>query len=216
MSYPSASNPYPLVFKDGTVYKGTVFLKAAVDHPQFIAGDFTYASDFDQPEDWVQRLAPYLFPHSSEKLILGKFCQIAHGVRFITASANHRFDGISTYPFAVFDGFGSDRPSMRTKLTDTVIGHDVWFGHDARVMPGAQIGSGVIVGAGAVVTGHVPDYAIVAGNPARIVRMRFAPDVVDRLLALAWWDWPIDHILTHEAEICAGDVDALEAVRPEI
>lgn len=215
MPYPSPNDLHPLVFQNGTPYKGTVFLKPAIDHPQVEIGDYTYASDFDAPEDWLQRLAPYLFPHSTEKLILGKFCQIAHGVRFITASANHRYSGVSTYPFAVFDGFGMDRPSMQIAVNDTVIGHDVWFGNGAQVMPGARIGSGVIVAANAVVTGTVPDYAIVAGNPARVVRMRFPEDAIARLLELAWWDWPIDHILAHEAEIVGGDVDALEAVRPE-
>ncbi len=214
MPFPPATERHPIVFRDGTQYKGTVFLNAAIDHPQMIVGDYTYASDFDAPDDWASRLAPYLFAHATERLIIGKFCQIAHGVRFITASANHRYDGVSTYPFAVFDGFGMDRPSMQTVLRDTVVGHDVWFGNGAQVLPGARIGSGVIVGASAVVAGEVPDYAIVAGNPARITRMRFAEDEIARLLALAWWDWPIEHILAHEAEICAGDVTALEAVCP--
>ncbi len=177
-------------------------------------GDFTYASAFDTPDDWQKRLAPYLFRHSGEKLIIGKFCQIADGVRFITASANHRYDGVSSYPFAVFDGFDMDRPSMQIRLRDTVVGHDVWFGNGAQILPGTRIGSGVIVGASAVVSGDIPDYAIVAGNPARVVRMRFSSQDISRLLKLAWWDWPIDHILEHEAEICGGDVDALEALRP--
>jgi len=214
MPYPPSTDTHPLILPDGTRYAGTVFLKSVIDHPQVEIGDYTYASDFDPPDNWLQRLIPYVFPHSREKLVVGKFCQIADGVRFITSSANHRYDGISTYPFAVFDGFGRDRPSMQTEARDTIVGHDVWFGHGARVLPGARIGSGVIVGAHAVVTGEVPDYAIVVGNPGRITRMRFEPTVVQRLLALAWWDWPIDHILAHEAEICSGDVGALEAVRP--
>ena len=214
MPFPSPSVLHPITFQNGTSFKGTVFLRNAIDHPQIEVGDFTYASAFDPPDDWQARLAPYLFPHSTEKLIIGKFCQIADGVRFITASANHRYDGVSSYPFAVFDGFGSDRPSMQTKLSDTVIGHDVWLGNGAQILPGARLGSGVIVGASAVVSGHVPDYAIVAGNPARIVRMRFSDTDIARLLALAWWDWPIDRILAHEAEICSGDLDALETIRP--
>lgn len=214
MPFPDPVVLNPIEFADGRPFKGTVFLRSAINHPLIDVGDYTYASDFDPPEDWSAHLAPYLFPHATERLVIGKFCQIAHGVRFITASANHRYDGVSTYPFAVFDGFGKQRPSMQTILSDTVIGHDVWFGHGARVMPGVTIGSGVIVGAGAVVTRDVPDYAIVAGNPANVVRMRFAPEEVQRLLDLAWWDWPIDLILKHEAEICGGNVDDLEAVCP--
>ncbi len=214
MPFPSPSVLHPITFRDGTPFNGTVFLKNAIEHPQVEVGDFTYASAFDTPDDWQKRLAPYLFRHSGEKLIIGKFCQIADGVRFITASANHRYDGVSSYPFAVFDGFDMDRPSMQIRLRDTVVGHDVWFGNGAQILPGTRIGSGVIVGASAVVSGDIPDYAIVAGNPARVVRMRFSPQDISRLLKLAWWDWPIDHILEHEAEICGGDVDALEALRP--
>ncbi|MEO0915728.1 MAG: CatB-related O-acetyltransferase [Pseudomonadota bacterium] len=214
MPFPPPTDPLPLVLPDRTRFQRTVFLKAVIDHPNVVVGDFTYASDLDPPEDWLARLVPYIYPMSREKLVIGKFGQIAHGVRFITSTANHRYDGISSYPFAVFDGFGRDRPSLRTEAVDTMIGHDVWIGHGARIMPGARLGSGVIVGAGSVVTGEVPDYAIVAGNPARIVRMRFAQEDVARLLTLAWWDWPIDHILRHEEEICAANIDALEAVRP--
>ena len=214
MPFPPPTEPHPLVLQNGTQYRGTVFLKAVIDHPQVEVGEFTYASDFDPPDNWLSRLAPYFFPHSRERLVIGKFCQIAQGVRFITSTANHRYDGVSSYPFAVFDGFGDDRPSMQNVARDTVVGHDVWFGHGARVLPGARIGSGVIVGAGAVVAGHVPDYTIVAGNPARVVRHRFPREEVEALLELAWWDWPIEHILAHENEICGGDVAALMAVRP--
>ena len=99
---------------------------------------------------------------------------------------------------------------------DTIIGHDVWIGQGARILPGAHIGSGVIIGAGAVVGGRVPDYAVVVGNPGRVVRHRFAPDTIARLLQIAWWDWPIDHILKHEAAICGGDLPVLEAAAATI
>lgn len=214
MPFPAPTERHPLILPDGTPHEGSVFLKGAIDHPRIAVGDYSYANDLDPPQDWASRLAPYLYAHSPERLIIGKFCQIAHGVRFITSSANHRYDGISSYPFAIFDGFGEDRPSLRTTFSDTVIGHDVWLGDGARVLPGARIGNGVIVGAGAIVSGTVPDYTIVAGNPARVVRSRFSPDAVARLLEIAWWEWPIGHILAHEAEICGGDVDALDAARP--
>ena len=216
--FPSAETRHPLVFPDGTAHLGSVFLKAAIDHPCWEIGEYSYASAHEPPEDWAARLAPYLHTASEERLILGKFCQIADGVTFITASANHRSDGISTYPFAIFSGFGEGRPSLPApgpeRFPDTVIGHDVWIGQGARILPGARIGSGVIVGAGAVVAGEAPDYAIVAGNPARILRRRFAPEEIATLLDLAWWDWPIAHIMAHEAAICGGDVAALALARP--
>ena len=93
---------------------------------------------------------------------------------------------------------------------DTVIGHDVWLGQGARVLPGARIGSGAIIGSGAVVSGQVPPYAIVAGNPGRVVRMRFPQEVTERLMQLCWWDWPIARILKSEAALCSGDMRLLQ------
>jgi virginiamycin A acetyltransferase len=209
--FPSPDTRNPITLPDGSLHEGTVFLRAAITHPRIHVGDYSYASAFDPPEDWAARLAPYLFEHSPEALVIGKFCQIADGVVFVTASANHRYDGISSFPFAVFDGgFDAGRPSLPGPGPDTVIGNDVWIGQGARILPGAEVGDGVIIGAGAVVAGHVPPYSIVAGNPARVVRKRFPDDQIARLQALAWWDWPIDRILAQEALICGGDVDALE------
>lgn len=209
-SFPAADTRHPLTLPDGTLHRGTVFLKPVIDHPRIEVGDYTYASTFDPPDDWAARLAPYLLPVSAERLVIGKFCQIADGAVFVTASADHRRDGISTYPFAIFDGFGEGRPSLPGPGPDTVIGNDVWIGQGARILPGARIGDGVIVGAGAVVKGRVADYVVVAGNPARVMRRRFDADKVARLLRLRWWDWPIARILAHEAEICGASVADLE------
>lgn len=197
----------PLRLPDGTAHNGTVFLKPVIDHPRWEVGAYSYASAFDPPADWAMRLAPYLFDFSPERLVIGRFCQIADGVQFITASANHRYDGISTFPFAIF---GGDALSMPQPGPNTLIGNDVWLGQGARILPGAQIGSGTIIGAGAVVGGQVPAYSVVTGNPGRVLRQRFASEVVARLLKIAWWDWPIAQILSAQSAICGGDVDALE------
>lgn len=181
---------YPVILPDGREYPNMVHLNRVIDHPNIEIGDHTYANDFDPPQDWAARLAPYLYPGAPERLVIGRFGQIAHGVRFITASANHAMGGISTYPFEVFDPARlAALHDAAEALPDTVIGHDVWIGHGALILPGAVVGNGVIVGAGAVVGGRVPDYAVVAGNPARIVRMRFAPEQVDLLNRAAWWHW---------------------------
>lgn len=213
--FPSPQIRHPITLPDGSVHQGTVFLNAAVSHPRIEVGDYTYASAFDPPADWAARLAPYLFESSPEVLRIGRFCQIADGVLFITASANHRFDGISSFPFAVFDGgFDQNRPSLPKPGADTIIGHDVWIGQGARILPGAELGNGVIVGAGAVVCGCVPPYTVVGGNPARILRRRFSTEQAAQLDRIAWWDWPIDVILAYEALISGGDVDALMRVAP--
>lgn len=210
--FPAPDTLNPVCLSDGSHHAGTVFLRAAIDHPRIEAGDYSYASAHTPPEDWAAALAPYLYPFSPERLVIGKFCQIAHGVRFVTASANHRHDGISSFPFMVFAADGAPHPSMPGPGSDTVLGNDVWIGTGAMILPGARIGDGVIVGAGAVVGGTVPAYTVVAGNPAREIRRRFSPDQAARLTEIAWWDWPIEVILANEAKICGGDVDALARV----
>ena len=214
MPFPKPDTLHPVTLPDGTIHKGNVFLKAAINHPNWEVGDYTYANEFDppeNPEDWAGRLAPYLFPAATDKLIIGKFGQIANGVQFITDGANHARDGFSTFPFAIHDPdrFGGYVATLRPGRDDRV-GHDVWIGAGARILAGAQIGNGVIIGAGAVVSGSVPDYAIVAGNRAEILRMRFDPDTIAALNEIAWWDWDIDKILKHEAAIVGADLAALQ------
>lgn len=206
---------HPLSFADGTTHPNMVHLNRVIDHPNITIGDFTYANDFDPPTDWAARLAPYLYPGAPERLQIGRFCQIAHGVRFITASANHDMSGYTTYPFPVFD------PKTRAEYTaglcglpDTVIGNDVWIGHGALILPGAQIGHGAIVGAGAVVSGAVAPFTVVAGNPARLIRPRYAPEIVDVLLDLAWWDWPPERIDAAVPALVNGDLAGLRVLRP--
>lgn len=212
---PDPKAPFPIRLPNGDLHHGTVHLSEVLDHPNIQVGAYTYYSDFDMPKGGAAiatRIAPFLWPNQPETLRIGRFCQIAHGVRFITASANHAMDGITTFPFPVFDpetirGYHPDR-------RDTVVGHDVWLAYGAMVLPGAQIGNGVIVGAGAVVRGHVPDYAVVIGNPAQVIRMRFPEAEVAALSRIAWWNWPDDVIAAHRDLIQSGDVAALERVAP--
>ena len=211
-AFPAPSTRHPVVMPDGAAHPGTVFLNAAIDHPNWDVGDYTYASTWSDPPDWAAHLAPFLHAGAPERLVIGRFCQIADGALFVTSSANHRKDGLSTYPFAIFNGMDMGRPSMPGPGPDTVIGNDVWIGQGATILPGARIGSGTIVGAKAVVGGEVPPYAVVAGNPARVVRERVGRELARRLVDLAWWDWPIERILTAEGVICGCDPEALLAL----
>jgi virginiamycin A acetyltransferase len=211
MTFPSPNTRNPVLLPDGNAHAGTVFLSAVVDHPRFEIGDYTYASAHKPPEDWATHLAPYLYDFSPEKLSIGKFCQLADGVTFITSSANHRYDGFSTFPFMIFTGEGANTPSMPDPGPDTSVGNDVWIGQGAIILPGARIGNGVIVAAGAVVGGQIPDYAIVRGNPAQISRMRFDDDTIAALMQIAWWDWDIDRIVAQEAAIVGADLAKLRA-----
>lgn len=201
---------HPITAPDGTVITNTVYLQNVIDHPRITVGVYSYASNFTPQTNWAQILAPYLFPISKERLVIGKFCQFAHGTTFITSSANHPMGGFSTYPFRVF------RPEtmidyINLPSRDTVIGHDVWIGHNATIMPGVTIGSGAIIASGAVVTKDVAPYTIVGGNPAQVIRQRFSDEIVANLLRIAWWDWPIDRIEANLLAIEEADIDALRA-----
>lgn len=206
-----AAARHPIILADGSPHTGTVHLNQVIDHPNISIGDYSYYSGFDTPADYAAALAPYLYPGAPERLAIGRFCQIAHGVRIITSSANHAMDGFSTYPFAVFNPelIGAYAASIGNSR-DTVIGNDVWLGFESVVMPGVRIGSGAIIAARALVAGDVPDYAVVAGNPGRVIRRRFDDDVVERLLAAAWWDWDLERIARHAEAITGADIDALE------
>jgi virginiamycin A acetyltransferase len=206
----NASLACPITSPDGTVIGNTVYLRNVIDHPRIEVGDYSYASDFNSPNDWAGTLAPFLFPFSREKLVIGRFVQIAHGVRFITSSANHPMDGFTTYPFRIFDLAGTGGyPDLPFK--DTVIGHDVWIGHGGLVMPGVTIGPGAIIAAGAVVTRDVAPYTIVGGNPAVPLRQRFSDHVISALLELSWWNWDPEKIERNIAALEKADLAALRS-----
>lgn len=213
---PPSDTLYPVTLPDGSPWPGTVFLANALNHPNIDVGSYSYFSTFDpldDPSGYAARLAPYLFEGAKDRLRIGKFCQIAHGTRIITHGANHAMDGVSTFPFPIFDPetIGSYRDSF-AQQRDVVIGHDCWLGDSCTILPGAQLGNGVIVGAGAVVGGDVPDYAVVVGNPGRVIRQRFSKEEAAKLNALAWWDWPIEKINTHHEAIVSRDLEALLAL----
>lgn len=205
----------PLILPNGEADPATVFLSEVIDHPNIHIGDWTYYNDRTLPDDYAGTLAPYLFAGAPEHLRIGRFCQIAEGVQFITATANHPMSGASTYPFATFDP--PRFPHYRSALPrghDTLVGHDCWIGREAMLLPGAELGNGVIVGARAVVRGKVPDYAVVTGNPATVIRMRYDAATVAVLLDLAWWTWPAARIAQAIGAIETGDIAELLHQKP--
>jgi virginiamycin A acetyltransferase len=207
-----ASETHPIRLHSGERIPTCVYLKNVIQHPRIIVGDYSYANNFDAPKDWAQVLAPYLFDLSGERLIVGKFCQFAHGTTFITSSANRPMSGLSTYPFRTFKP-ETMADYMDQPFVDTVVGNDVWIGHGAIVMPGVTVGDGAIIAAGAVVTRDVPPYTIVGGSPATMIRQRFPDAVVEQLLELRWWEWPIDDIEASLLVIERGDIDSLRRTR---
>ncbi|MGA8114974.1 MAG: CatB-related O-acetyltransferase [Actinocatenispora sp.] len=190
-----------------------VLLKPLVTSPLIEVGEFTYYDDPDDPTAFETRNV--LYHYGPERLVIGRFCALAEGVRFVMNGANHRMDGPSTFPFPIMGGSWAGHADLITDLPgrgDTVVGNDVWFGYHALVMPGVRIGNGAVVAAGSVVVDDVPDYGIVGGNPARLIRRRHSDQDITRLLAVAWWDWPVADITRQIRTIMSGSVDELEAV----
>jgi virginiamycin A acetyltransferase len=206
MNGPDPNNKHPMAG-----FPQVCFIKNTVSNPNIIIGDYTY---YDDPEDSenFERNVLYHYPFVGDKLVIGKFCALARGIKFIMNGANHKLSGISTYPFSIFaNGWEKVMPAMSDLpyKGDTVVGNDVWIGYEALVMPGVTIGNGAIVAARSVVTADVPAYTIVGGNPAKPIKARFSPDVVEKLETLSWWNWPISVITQHLERIVAGDVAAL-------
>jgi virginiamycin A acetyltransferase len=187
------------------------FIKNTVSNPNIIIGDYTY---YDDPEDSenFERNVLYHYPFTGDKLIIGKFCALAKGVKFIMNGANHKMSGFSSYPFEIF-GNGWEKvmpqPHEYPFKGDTVVGNDVWIGYESLIMPGVKIGDGAIVAAKSVVTSNVPPYAIVGGNPAKLIKYRFSSDVINALLDISWWDWNIEKISRNLDKIVSADLDAL-------
>jgi virginiamycin A acetyltransferase len=187
------------------------FIKNTVSNPNLIIGDYTY---YDDPEDSenFERNVLYHFPFIGDQLIIGKFCAIAKGVKFIMNGANHQLNGFSTYPFQIF-GNGWEKvtpdPEEQPYKGNTVVGNDVWIGYEAVIMPGAQIGDGAIIAAKSVVVKNIPPYTVFGGNPAQCIRQRFEDDVVRSLLEVAWWNWEIEKITRNLEKIVGADIAAL-------
>lgn len=190
-----------------------VFLKPFVKASNIIVGDYTYFDDRRYgPDKFEEYNVLYNYDFAKVKLIIGKFCAIAAETRFIM-TGDHKLDAISTYPFPIF-GNGWENAFNVYDLPvkgDIVVGNDVWFGYDSLVKNGVTIGNGAIIATRAVVVKDVPAYSIVAGNPAKVVKMRFDDATIARLEKIAWWDWDIEKINRNLKLICNLDVDRLEA-----
>jgi virginiamycin A acetyltransferase len=187
------------------------FIKNTVSNPNIIIGDYTYYDDLEDSENF-ERNVLYHFPFIGDRLIIGKFCALATGIKFIMNGANHKMDGFSTYPFQIFgNGWEKVMPQSGELPSkgDTIVGNDVWIGYEATIMPGVQIGDGAIIAAKSVVVGDVAPYTIVGGNPAKSIRQRFNDKTIAALREVAWWNWEIEKITRNLERIVAADIEAL-------
>ena len=187
------------------------YLKNFITSPNIEVGDYTYYDDPDGPEHFEKNVL-YHFDFIGDKLIIGKFCAIAKNVTFIMNGANHKSTGFSTYPFFIFgNGWekSAPQPGELPFKGNTEIGNDVWIGYNATIMPGVKIGNGAIIASKSVVTNDVPAYAVVGGNPAKIIKQRFDDKTINALLSIAWWDWSSDKITAHLDAITQNNLDLL-------
>jgi virginiamycin A acetyltransferase len=209
------NGPNPDALHPMEAHTNLVFLKNHITNHNIIVGNYTYYADFTAAQNFEKNVL-YHFDFNNDKLIIGNFCAIASGVKFIMNGANHETEPISTFPFAIF-GNGWEKVNEDVEVGvkypnkgDLVIGNDVWIGYDATIMPGVKIGNGAIIAAKAVVTKDVPDYAVVGGNPSQLIRMRYNKDTITRLNKIAWWNWNPEKITKNLALINSTDLDALE------
>ena len=172
-------------------YDKEIYVKPTIKNPNIIVGDFTYIADSE-----FESHVTHHYDFIGDKLIIGKFCQIAAGVEFVMNGANHQMNAVSTFPFYTLEGWDMKPPAASDMpfKGDTVIGSDVWIGQNATILPGVHIGDGAIIGANSVVASDVEPYSIVVGNPVKLIRYRFDGELTSLLLKFKWWDKPVEEI----------------------
>ena len=184
-------NPNPNKIFPNRKVKTITNVKPAIKNKNIIVGDFTYFADTD-----FEKHVTHHYDFIGDKLIIGKFCQIAAGVNFVMNGANHQMNAVTTFPFYIFEGWKQKVPPLNKMPLngDTIIGNDVWIGQNVTILPGVHIGDGAIIGLNSVVGSDVAPYTIVAGNPAKMIRKRFDNELIKLLLKLKWWDKSIKEI----------------------
>ena len=195
--------------------KETIYLKKVIKNPNIEVGDYTMYNDFvNDPTLFEKNNVLYHYPINHDKLIIGKFCSIACGAKFLFNSANHTLSSLSTYPFPLFfEEWNLDKKNVAQSWDnkgDIIIVNDVWIGYEAVILAGVSIGDGAIIGARAVVTKDVPPYTIVGGVPAKSIKKRFSDETISSLLSIQWWNWSKEKISKNIKAIQAGKIDELQ------
>ncbi len=197
-------------------YKTSCFIKNVIKAPNILVGDYTYYDDANDPTGFEQNNVLFNYPEFGDRLIIGKFCCIASGTKFIMGPANHRMSSVTTYPFNVFGGLWQERtPDHMSQLPfkgDTVIGNDVWIGRESIIMPGVHIGDGAIVAAYSVVAKDVPPYTVVGGNPIKTIKQRFDEELTQLLLELKWWDFAPEKLADFLPVLCNENLEEVRQI----
>lgn len=200
--------PNPNIIHPIPGYDKEIHVKPTIKNPNIIVGEFTYIADSE-----FESHVTHHYEFIGDKLIIGKFCQIASGVEFVMNGANHQMNAVSTFPFYTLEGWNMDAPDTAQMpfKGDTVIGNDVWIGQNAVILPGVNIGDGAIIGASSVVGSDVEPYTIVAGNPAKEIRKRFDDELTELMQKFKWWEKSIDEIDKLIPILTCSDLDKVKA-----
>lgn len=204
----NGKHPDPNTIHPIAGYDKEIYVKPTIKNSNIIVGDFTYIADSD-----FESHVTHHYEWNGDKLIIGKFCQIAAGVEFVMNGANHQMNAISTYPFYTLEGWKMEPPAASDMPLkgDSVIGNDVWIGQNAVILPGVHIGDGAIIGANSVVGSDIPPYTIVVGNPARETRKRFDDELIQLLQIFKWWDKSIEEINQLIPLLTSSDLEIVKA-----
>ena len=189
------------------------FIKNIIKNPNIIVGDYTYYDDYETNGEDFEKHVTHFYPFIGDKLIIGKFVSIAKGIKFIMNGANHRMNGITTYPFNILEsGWEKVTPKLEDLPLkgDTMIGNDVWIGENVTILPGVHIGDGSIIGADSVVGKNIEPYSICVGNPVRVIKKRFDEETINKLLSLQWWNWDEDRIFNNLEALVNGDLNNIK------
>ena len=183
--------PNPNTINPIAGYDKEIYIKPTIKNKNINVGDFSYIADSD-----FESHVTHHYEWNNDKLIIGRFCQIASGVEFVMNGANHQMNAVSTFPFYTLEGWEQTPPTQSDLPIkgDTIIGNDVWIGQNATILPGVHIGDGAIIGANSVVGSNVDPYTIVVGNPAKPIKKRFDDKLIDIMGKLKWWDKSIEEI----------------------
>ena len=191
-------------------YKTSCFIRNVITAPNITVGDYTYYDDAADPAGFEKNNVLFNYPEFGDRLVIGKFCQIASGTKFIMGPANHRLCSVTTYPFNVFGGAWTENtPPHMDQLPrkgDTVVGNDVWFGRESVIMPGVKIGDGAIIAAYSVVASDIPPYTVFGGDPARLIKKRFDDELTALLLHFRWWDLAPERLACILPILCDPDL----------
>ena len=200
-------------------YKTSCFIKNVITAPNITVGDYTYYDDAADPAGFEQNNELFNYPEFGDSLVIGKFCQIASGTKFIMGSANHRLCSVTTYPFNVFGGAWTENtpPHMNQlpRKGDIIIGNDVWIGRESVIMPGIKVGDGAIIAAYSVVVKDIPAYTVYGGNPARFIKARFDDELTDMLLRFRWWDLAPEQLVDILPLLCDPDLAKVKRILQE-